>query len=145
MKLTSNNFQQQEDIPNKFTCDDDDVSPHLSWDEFPEETKSFALTCIDPDAPGGGFIHWLMANIPVESTVFNENCDCPPEADEIKNDFGMNEYGGPCPPSGKHRYIFTIYALSIERLEGLNKDNFFETIKGYTLDSAELVGVYKRS
>ncbi len=144
MKLESQAFNSQNDIPKVYTCDGEDVSPHLIWSEYPEETKSFALTCSDPDAPLGDFVHWRVANIPVMINELRENCRCPAGAVEIENDFAKTKYGGPCPPSGKHQYIFKIYALNTGKLEGLTSDNFLEQVQLHTIDSAELTGFYQR-
>jgi len=144
MKLESQAFNEQNDIPVMYTCDGDDISPHLFWSEFPVETKSFALTCIDPDAPMGDFNHWFVANIPATTVQLKDGCSCPKGAIEVENDFGKKPYGGPCPPSGKHQYIFKIYALDVAKLDGLTNENFLEEVQIHTLDSAELTGLYQR-
>jgi len=141
MQLQSNDFDHQGDIPSKFTCDGDDISPHLKWSDFPAGTKSFALSCMDPDAPSGNWVHWLIANIPAKVTEIAQGQTV---GQEINNDFGQPAYGGPCPPSGQHRYFFTVYALDVEILEGVTKENFVEEVKKHTIDSAELVGLYQR-
>jgi len=145
MELSSNDFNHEGDLPSLYTCDGDDISPHLKWEGIPEGVKSFALTCIDPDAPGGDFIHWLVANIPASTTELHQDCGCPIGSLEAVNDFGKVAYGGPCPPSGKHRYVFTVYALDIEKLEGLNRENFLSEVEAHTLDSVEIIGLYQRS
>lgn len=142
MQLQSNDFDHQGDIPSKFTCDGQDISPHLQWSGFPEETKGFALSCMDPDAPSGNWVHWLIVNIPVGTTELVQGTTA---GQEINNDFGKPAYGGPCPPSGQHRYFFKVYALDIETLDGVTKENFVEKVKEHTLDSAELIGLYQRS
>lgn len=143
MRLRSRDFKDGGNIPSEFTCDGEDVSPQLSWKDAPDETKSFALSVTDPDAPGGEFVHWLVYDIPgdVESI---DRASLPVGARQVENDFGRREYGGPCPPSGTHRYIFTLYALDTEHLKGINKNNFFNEVKKHTLDKAELKGLYKR-
>jgi len=142
MQLQSNDFNHQGDIPARFTCDGEDVSPYLNWSDVPEKTKSFALSCMDPDAPTGNWIHWLIVNIPAD---VNEIAQGQTVGQEIANDFGKEAYGGPCPPSGQHRYFFTVYALDVETLEGVTKENFVEKLKEHTIDSAELIGLYQRS
>ncbi len=127
-----------------YTCDGDDISPQLFWSEFPEETKSFAVSCIDPDAPMGDFNHWFVANIPVATNELKEKSGCPEGAVEVKNDFGKESYGGPCPPSGKHQYVFKVYALDVAKLEGLTSENFLQEVQLHALDSAELIGLYQR-
>ncbi|MHA1713026.1 MAG: YbhB/YbcL family Raf kinase inhibitor-like protein [Candidatus Ranarchaeia archaeon] len=142
MKLTSPDFENNGPIPPEYTCDGKDVSPELTWQNPPSETKSFALSCIDPDAPRGDFIHWLICNIPPSTRTLKRGAS--PPGLEIENDFGKTRYGGPCPPSGTHRYFFTVYALNVERLEKITKYNFLDTIKKHTIDKAVLMGTYKR-
>ncbi len=143
MRLKSKNFEDNSSIPSEFTGDGRDVSPQLSWEDVPAETKSFALSFADPDAPMGIWIHWLIYDIPKDVRAIEQG-GLPKGAKQIENDFGMKEYGGPCPPSGTHRYIFTIYALDVEHLEEVKKRNFFEKVAEHTLDKAVLKGVYKR-
>ena len=143
MKLESKSFPKEGMIPRLYTCDGDDCSPHLIWSEFPEDSKSFALSVIDPDAPGRDFIHWLIINISAGVTEIAER-EVPEGAEQIVNDFGMKEYGGPCPPSGTHRYFFTVYALDTEKLFSINKGNFVDEVKRHTIDSAQLMGKYTR-
>ena len=142
MKLTSKDFVDNSSIPSEFTCDGRNVSPQLSWEDVPEGTKSFALGVTDPDCPGG-WIHWLVYNISKELRKI-ERASLPDGAIEVVNDFGKKSYGGPCPPSGTHRYFFTIYALDTESLEGLNQRNFFDLVEQHTIEKAEIVGLYKR-
>ena len=142
MKLTSNDFIDQELLDEKFTCDGEGISPHLKWEDFPAETRSFALSCADPDAPGGDFVHWLMYNIPLGITEIDQGASTIEEADDVKNDFGKAGYGGPCPPSGVHRYIFTVYALPVNELEYITRDNFFEKIKEASIANAQIIGKY---
>jgi len=143
MKLKSEDFVANSSIPSEFTCDGRNVSPQLSWEDVPEETKSFALSVTDPDAPGGTWIHWLVYDISNELRKI-ERASLPEGAKEVVNDFGKRPYGGPCPPSGTHRYFFTIYALDTEQLEGLNKRNFFDKVEKHTIEKAAIKGLYKR-
>jgi len=143
MKLKSEDFVDNSRIPSEFTCDGRNVSPQLSWEDVPEETKSFALSVTDPDAPGGTWIHWLVYDISNELRKI-ERASLPEGAKEVVNDFGKRPYGGPCPPSGTHRYFFTIYALDTEQLEGLNKRNFFDKVEKHTIEKAAIKGLYKR-
>ena len=144
MKLKSKSFRGEEMIPSLYTCDGRDISPHLVWSEVPEDTKSFALSVIDPDAPGRYFIHWLVINIPKGKREIAEG-EVPEEASQIVNDFGIEEYGGPCPPSGIHRYFFILYALDIEKLSSVNKANFLDIVNKHKIASAQLVGKYSRT
>ena len=143
MKLRSRDFEHGDNIPPEFTCDGKNVSPHLSWEDAPTGTESFALGVNDPDAPGGEFIHWLVYDIP-KSVKSLDRASLPGIAKQVENDFGRKEYGGPCPPSGTHRYIFTIFALDTKNLKDVKKYNFFEKVKEHTLTKSELMGLYKR-
>lgn len=144
MKLTSKNFTHNNNLPPKYTCDGDNFAPELTWHDYPKETKSFALTCIDPDSPGKNFIHWMVFNIPIETNGIPEGTVNINGGEGIKNDFGQTEYGGPCPASGEHKYIFTIYALNTEKIDEINKNNFLQKIEPYILDKTEIIGKYKR-
>jgi Raf kinase inhibitor-like YbhB/YbcL family protein len=143
-EITSQDFKNNQLIPAVHTCDGNDVSPQLSWTSAPAGTKSFALTCIDPDAPSGDFIHWLVYDIPASITNFSQGGPLPAGSKEVENDFGRKNYGGPCPPSGTHRYIFTLYALKIEKLEGVTKNNLLRKVRENELTKSLLTGLYKR-
>jgi Raf kinase inhibitor-like YbhB/YbcL family protein len=143
MKLKSKDFVDNNRIPAEFTCDGRNISPQLSWEDIPQGTKSFALSVTDPDAPGGTWIHWLVYDIYKELRE-NERGGLPEGAKEVVNDFGRKSYGGPCPPSGTHRYAFTVYALDTEHLEGLNKRNFFDIVEKHAIEKAVIKGLYKR-
>lgn len=143
MKLKSKDFLDNSSIPAEFTCDGRNISPQLSWEDVPEETKSFALTVTDPDAPGGTWIHWLVYNISKELREI-ERGGLPEGAKEVENDFGKRPYGGPCPPSGTHRYFFTLYALDTEHLESINKRNFLDKVEKHSIQKAAIKGLYKR-
>lgn len=141
MQLQSNDFSHYGRIPPTFTCDGESISPQLRWVDFPTRTASFALSCIDPDAPSGHFRHWLIINIPHNVTEIPQHQTV---GQEISNDANQSAYVGSCPPSGQHRYIFTVYALDTPTLENITADNFAETVKTHTIDSAELIGLYER-
>jgi Raf kinase inhibitor-like YbhB/YbcL family protein len=143
MKLKSKDFVDNSSIPSEFTCDGRNVSPQLSWEDIPQGTKSFALSVTDPDAPGGTWIHWLVYDISKELREI-ERGGLPEGAKEVVNDFGRRAYGGPCPPSGTHRYVFTIYALDTEQLEDLNKRSFFDIVEKHSIEKAVIKGLYKR-
>ena len=144
MEITSQDFKNNQPMPVIHTCDGNDISPQLSWSGAPAGTKSFALTCIDPDAPSGDFIHWLVYDIPAGITTFSQGKPLPAGIKESKNDFGKKSYGGPCPPSGTHRYVFTMYALKKEKLDGVTKNNFLQKVKENQIAKALLTGLYKR-
>ncbi len=154
MKLTSSNFEQQQPIPARHTCEGGDLSPALKWEGMPSSTKSFALTCDDPDAPGRTWVHWVIYNIPAVTTELPENLaksDAPSTvagATQGVNDFGKVGYGGPCPPRGrgKHRYAFKLYALksNLDLKPRATKAQLEAAMKGLILAQAEMVGTYER-
>jgi len=143
MKLKSKDFENEGMIPSIFTCDDRDISPHLAWEDVPENTKSFALIVDDPDAPMGTWVHWLVSNIPPNLRELPQN-NVPSGALQVKNDFGKANYGGPCPPSGVHRYFFKLYALNTATLEGINEKNFYDKVEEHKIAEAVLMGKYSR-
>jgi hypothetical protein len=143
MRLKSQDFEEGAFIPSQFTCDGDDVSPELHWEDAPEGTKSFALSMTDPDAPIGTFIHWLVYSIAKDTTRIDRN-RLPAAARQVTNGFGREQYGGPCPPSGTHRYYFRLYALDTDSLETITKTNFFQVVEKHAIATAELMGRYKR-
>ena len=143
MKLKSQDFADGGSIPSEFTCDGRDISPQLEWEDVPEGTKSFALSVTDPDAYGGDWIHWFVHGISKDLRSIEQG-SLPEGAKEVENDFGKKPYGGPCPPSGTHRYVFTLYALSTGNLEGANKRNFLTKVEGHSIGKAVLKGLYKR-
>ncbi len=149
--LTSAAFHHQGEIPSRYTCDGDDISPPLAWSDAPEKTKSFALICDDPDAPGNTWVHWAIFNIPPNQMTLPANV---PKTDTVaggirqgKNDFRKTGYGGPCPPSGKpHRYYFKLYALDtvLGLKPGATKDELLTAMKGHVLAETTLMGKYGR-
>lgn len=150
MKLESTAFDANGAIPARYTCDGQDISPPLAWDEPPAETRSLALICDDPDAPGKTWVHWVVYNLPPGTRSLPEKVS--PNASlsggglQGINDFGNPGYGGPCPPSGTHRYFFKLYALDrvLELPAGATKARLEEAIRGHILAKAELVGRYHR-
>jgi len=144
MKLTSSAFENEGSIPAEFTCDGDDVSPPLAISEAPENTKSLALVCDDPDAPVGTWDHWVVFNIPADTKEIAKATD--PQGTGGKNSWGRTGYGGPCPPSGVHRYFFKLYALDTELdlAEGSGKGEVEQAMEGHILVQAELMGKYQR-
>lgn len=147
MKLQSSAFWEGELIPRKYCCDGEDISPPLMWTEVPEETHSFALICDDPDAPVGTFVHWVLYNLPADSRAISEGASVSQSGGiQGKNDFGKLGYGGPCPPSGTHRYFFKLYALDtlLNLKPGAKKADLVKAIEGHILATAELMGRYSR-
>ncbi len=142
MKLESKDFKSNELMDKKFSYRGGNKSPHLKWSDIPNGTKSFALSCNDPDAPIGDWIHWYVVNIP--STVKEIPQGGPVPGVELENDFGQKSYGGPSPPSGTHHYVFKIYSLKVDKLKGVTKKNFKEKVKQSTIAAGELIGLYKK-
>ena len=142
MKLTSTAFKHNGNIPIQYTCQGDDINPPLSISDIPEGTKSLALIIDDPDAPSKTWVHWVVFNIPV-TTEIQENIV---PGKQGYNDFGRNDYGGPCPPSGTHRYFHKLYALNkvLGLGEGITKSELEAAMKGNILAQAELIGLYKK-
>lgn len=149
-QLTSRAFKDGEMIPSHYTADGEDVSPPLEWKDAPEGTKTFALVCDDPDAPGGTFVHWVIFNIPANMTQFPEAFpslkSLPNGTKQGLNDFGGIGYQGPAPPGGTHRYFFKMYALSavLDLEEGAKKATLERMVQRRTLAEAKLMGKYQR-
>jgi Raf kinase inhibitor-like YbhB/YbcL family protein len=146
LKLTSPSFQNNDDIPVKFTCQGDDVNPELQIQGVPELTESLLLLVTDPDAPSKTWLHWCMYDIHPDTNHIPENC---PEnyAQQTKNDFDNPGYGGPCPPKHRHQYVFRLYALKSKI--GLPQDaklaDILIAIEDEIIESAELVGYFQKS
>lgn len=146
MKISSPAFANNSEIPAKYTCDGDDVNPPLHIENVPAGTKSLALIVEDPDAPSGLWTHWAVWNINPNQREISEN-SVPRESVAGKNDFHRNSYGGPCPPSGSHRYFFKIFALDcVLGLAGSEgRENLEKAMDQHVLAQASLVGVYGKS
>lgn len=143
MQLTSSAFKHGKTIPKKYTCQGKDISPPLKIQDIPADAKSLALIVDDPDAPSGLWKHWLVHSIDTSTTEIKENA-VPDGAYQVINDFGKKEYGGPCPPSGTHRYFFKLFALDVDHLENATKKNFYQLIDDHKIEEAELMGNYKK-
>jgi Raf kinase inhibitor-like YbhB/YbcL family protein len=150
-ELTSSTFKQNGAIPKENTCDGSDISVSLKWGDAPEGTKSFALIADDPDAPRGTWVHWVLYDIPADTSQLiagvGHQESLQNGAKQGKNDFGKVGYGGPCPPAGPaHHYHFKLYAL--DQTTGLRskatKRQLLDAMKGHVLAEAELIGTYKR-
>ncbi len=137
-------------IPPHYTCDGDDVSPPLSWSGIPEGTKSLALIADDPDAPRGTWVHWVLYNLPPDLSDLPEDVrrdrELPNGARQGTNDFQRIGYGGPCPPGGRHRYFFKLYALDtvLDLDPGATKEQLLRAMDGHVLAEAEVMGTYSR-
>ena len=150
MKLTSSAFTEGNMIPRKYTCDGGDASPPLTWRDAPAGAKSLALICDDPDAPAGTWVHWVLFDLPPILTGLQEAVP-PDKAPKIGGTHGTNSwrkigYGGPCPPSGAHRYFFKLYALDAQLSLGNNATakEVQAAMKGHVVAEAQLMGRYKR-
>jgi len=151
LKVTSPAFKEGEMIPEKYTCKGEDISPEINWSGAPKGTKSFILICDDPDAPMGTWVHWVVFNIPSKITKLQQ---CFPKDAVLKNgikqaktSFGSSGYGGPCPPSGTHRYYFKVYALS--KMLSLDpkkstKKEVLKAMEGSIIGYGELMGKFHK-
>ncbi|MCH7604481.1 YbhB/YbcL family Raf kinase inhibitor-like protein [Patescibacteria group bacterium] len=156
MQITSSAFGHNQNIPSKYTCDGENISPPLAISDVPEGTKSLVLINDDPDAPGGTWVHWTLWNISSDTTEVLEN-SFPSGAVQGMTSFGSQEYGGPCPPrvdsrveagppSGTHRYFFKLYALNdiLSLSPDVDKSQLEAAMEGHILDRAEVIGLYSR-
>lgn len=138
MTITSPAFGEGKAIPAQFTCNGMNTPPPLAFRGVPAKAKALALVVTDPDAPNGTFTHWLVWNIPPSSTSVAGMLGT--------NDFGNPAYGGPCPPSGEHRYFFTLYALDSELTlpSTARRPDVDQAMKGHIVAQATLTGRYRR-
>ncbi len=145
MKITSSAFEHQKEIPSSYTCDGQDINPPLTISDVPSEAKDLVLIVNDPDAPNKTWVHWTVWNInPDQKKIIEDSV--PKEAQEGVTDFGNSGYGGPCPPSGEHRYFFKLYALD-EKLDlppRSDINQLEEAMTGHVLEKAALIGIYSR-
>lgn len=150
MKISSIAYENNESIPVKYTCDGEDISPPLTISGVPEGTQSLALIFDDPDAPAGtanpGWVHWIVYDISPDVGEIAEG-SLPPNTLEGINDWNRRDYGGPCPPSGQHRYIFTLYALDTKLgdISEPTKQNLLQSMSGHVLEQTKLTGLYQRT
>jgi Raf kinase inhibitor-like YbhB/YbcL family protein len=144
--LTSSSFPAGGDIPRRFTCDDEDVSPALEWDGAPDDAQAMVLVVDDPDARG--FVHWLLLDLTpsASGSVPEAYSSSPDAAQQGTNDFGRIGWGGPCPPSGRHRYTFTLTALDapLALAEAPRIDDVRQAMGGHVLAEARLEATYQR-
>ena len=143
LSVKSPAFEENKQIPKKYSCDGNDINPPLSIEGVPKETKTLALLMDDPDAPSGTFDHWVVWNIPRSTVKIGENTV--PRTEGI-NSARQRGYMGPCPPSGTHRYFFKVYALDTELNLGDNsrKKDVEKALKNHILAKGELIGLYSR-
>jgi Raf kinase inhibitor-like YbhB/YbcL family protein len=151
IRMRSAAFEEGGMIPKQYTCDGGDISPPLAWDAPTSGVKSLALICDDPDAPRGTWVHWILYNLPPDARELSEKL--PPDktlksgARQGTNDFRRIGYGGPCPPSGVHRYFFKLYALdtALNLDAGATKDQLLKAMEGHILGQGQLMGKYTRA
>jgi len=142
-------FEEGSKIPARYTCDGEDVSPHLAWEGVPEGTETLALIVDDPDAPFGTWTHWVMFNLPSDTSELPEavpaEAELPGGALQGRNDFGSLGYGGPCPPGPGHHYRFIVYALDqiLELTSGASKQQLLDAMQGHILAQGQLTGIYR--
>lgn len=154
LTLQSKAFKNGEAIPDKYTCQGENISPPLSWDHVPENTKSLVLIVDDPDAPDPDapmmtWVHWVLYNIPPDQRSLAEDCNSnnlPAGAKQGLNDWKENEYGGPCPPVGKHRYFHKLYALdtTLETIAVVTKGKLETMMAGHIIEQTKLIGTYQK-
>lgn len=145
LTITSTAFNDGAPIPALYTCEGKDVSPPLAVGAVPSGARSLALIVDDPDAPAGTWVHWVVWNIPPDTREISEG-RLPPGAVQGKNDFKRNAYGGPCPPSGTHRYFFKLYALdtTLNLPNAATKSALEKAMQGHILARRQLMGTYRR-
>lgn len=154
LELRSSQFDPGGEIPIRFTCQGEDISPPLQWRGVPSDTKSLVLICDDADAPGGSFCHWVVYNLPPPPDMGRLPEAVPPGGEipqggmQGRNDFGEVQYNGPCPPEGpEHQYYFRLYALddAIDLLQGANRQQVLNAIEDHIIESTEMIGRYSAS
>jgi len=148
--LSSTSFTEGDPIPQRYSCDGEDISPPMQWTDPPEDTVSFALIVDDPDAPVGTWVHWVLYNLPADTRslteAFPSDADLPDGSKNGENSWGRLGYGGPCPPGGTHRYFFKLYALDLmlDIAAGATKDQLLQAMEGHILAESDLMGTYTR-
>lgn len=142
LTVTSPAFQHNSAIPSKYTCQGEDVNPPLHIEDIPEGTVTLAVLVEDLDAPRGIFVHWVVWNIAPMNTIAENTIP----GTEGVNSFNKHSYGGPCPPSGEHRYVFKVYALDIhlDLDSTATKEDVVTAIEGHILAEGELIGLYSK-
>jgi Raf kinase inhibitor-like YbhB/YbcL family protein len=149
IKLTSFAFADSQPVPRQYTCNGINISPPLEWTGIPKSAKTIAIVADDPDAPGGTWVHWVIYNLPADTIGMVENL---PTTEDLKgggfqgtNDFEKIGYGGPCPPSGTHRYFFKIYSLDTELplKAGATKVEVEKAMAGHVVAQGQLMGTYR--
>jgi len=145
LQIKSEAFKDSQPIPSKYTCDGENISPPLQWSGIPQGTKSLVLIVDDPDAPKKAWTHWVVFNIAPTLTEIKEG-EYPKGAYQGINDFKHPSYGGPCPPSGSHRYYFKLFALNdtLKLSPGATKEQVEKAMQHHIIGQAQLIGTYSR-
>jgi Raf kinase inhibitor-like YbhB/YbcL family protein len=152
IEITSPAFAAGEAIPKVYSCQGEDRSPAVAWSEPPQGTQSLAMILDDPDAPGGIWVHWVVYNLPPNTrglaksaSIAKGETNLPQGALPGKNSWSRLDYGGPCPPTGTHHYIFHLYALDISIPQAkLDKAGLLKAMDGHILGKGELMGTYAK-
>ncbi len=153
LQISSPTFGSMAMIPPQFTCKGAEISPLLQWNAPPANTQSLALLMDDPDAPGGTWVHWVVYNLPAATLSLPEGAaqakadtaNLPDGALQGRNSWNRASYGGPCPPTGQHRYFFRLYALdTLLKDPNLTEEGVMKAIQGHILAQGELVGVFRQ-
>lgn len=147
LSLISNAFKNNSEIPTKYTCDGENISPPLEWNNTPDETQSCVLIMDDPDAANETWNHWIIYNIQIGINKLEEGIKILPKAAKLgENSWKIRKYRGPCPSLGEHRYYFKLYALNkiLPLIEGASKSQVENAMEHYVLDHAVLIGRYTR-
>jgi Raf kinase inhibitor-like YbhB/YbcL family protein len=155
LSISSRAFGDGQAIPARYTCQGDDIAPDLQWEGVPSKTRRLVLIVDDPDAPDPKapkmtWVHWVLYNIPPTATGLPEGAasgSLPEGTEEGLNDWKRTGYGGPCPPIGRHRYFFKLYAIDtvLEGLRQPTKAQLESAIQGHIIEQAELVGTYQKT
>jgi Raf kinase inhibitor-like YbhB/YbcL family protein len=152
IQLTSSGFSGGQTLPAKYTCEGENVSPPLEWSGVPAGTRSLALVLEDPDAPDPAnpkttWVHWIVYNLPRTTRLAENARQLPAGALIGRNDWGKTEYGGPCPPVGRHRYVHRLYALDVilPDLGGPTRADLLRAMEGHVLGQGELIGMYRKT
>lgn len=148
--VKSEAFGEGQMIPARYSCDSENISPPIEWENVPAGTASFALICDDPDASMGTFVHWVIYNIPPEARKLNAGIprkkELPDGSNQGYNSFGQTGYGGPCPPGGTHRYYFNVYALNsmFKAQPDMTKETLVQEMGRHIISKGQLMGRYSR-
>jgi hypothetical protein len=145
LHVTSSAFGANQEIPPKYTCDGTQTTPPLAWSRVPAGAQSVAILVEDPDAPGGMFTHWLVTGIAPTTTALAAGAALPQGATAARNGKGRMGYDGPCPPHGRHRYAFRVFALDTAIPPPKDRDALLSAIQGHVLAEGRLVGTYERT